>query len=254
MNKQKLFSLLVVNLLLICSSSPAIALGAVKINPNSPLLADSPIIAKIYEQSCIAGTNENSVTVAFPMFMQDQWVDKFQSLYSPKNFVMWNNTLFFVTAGYDLGRTLSLTSQNQIDNEDTCKLYSVDFAASLVNNPLNWDRVANPTPKAIPFSFETALLFDNPLNDILAPQETGQIHLTSRLAKQNGCRYAYTISVWHPKIEVNSFDITIDMMENMLWNDYDHNIIRAAYPFIKLGAEQGLYLYSNSKSITACYE
>lgn len=246
----------IVAALTFCLNSSAWALGPIRINPESPLLTDSPMIAKIYEKSCIAGSNINTITEGFPTYEVDSISDQFKAIYPRDKMVLWINIPFFVAAGYDIGRTFSLTDMNGVDIEDTCKQYSIDFAAGIVNNKQNWNRSISPSPAPLSpaVEFETLTLFNNPFNDVFAPKQGKHLLVTPRLAKENGCRYMYIVLAKHPVIDVSPYDATYDMMENMLWDDYDHDTIRDAYTYILMGAKQGQYLFQNNQSIQVCFQ
>lgn len=229
------------------------AIGQVKIDPASPLLTDLPYIAKVYQDSCNAGSNENSITEKFPMYMVDKLSDQYQKQYTKEQLKMWFNIHFFVSAGYDFGRTLALTDYDGNLIEDMCKNYSVNFAAEISNNQENWPYSKNPPS---PNTNVTSPIFSNPFNDLFAVKEKNQIMVTPRIAQQNGCRYMYVSMAMHPTPSYNygASDATLDIMEHMLWDDYSKNVIKDAYPHLLQGAKFGRYLFDNQLPLKGCYD
>ena len=235
-------------------SAQASAIGLVKLDPKSPLLDNLNTIAAIYEQSCLVGSDNSFSSNNFPMYEEDKLSDKFKQEYMSPKFKMWYAIHGITVAGYEIGRTLTLTDLSGDDIENQCKDYSKNFATVVVNNPANWKGSSTNPPQTSPSATPPTFIFNSPFNDIFAPREHNQIDVTPRIAQQNGCRYMYITLAQHPVIDISPLDATLDVMENMLWHDYKRNVIRSAYSFLLAGTKEGQYLFNSKQDVKSCYE
>jgi len=220
--------------------------ATIKINENSPLFPQFGNMLKIYSNSCQEGINGNILDENMPMLANDRLDDKFRSQY-PKVPNFYLHVLVF--AGFDLGRALQLTDLGGDDMEQVCKRYSLNFVATINNGAtIQAGSDAYPPPSVTTSNVDGSSIF----NDWLRRKDGDRIALTPQASTIGACGYMYSVYARNPVIQLGPLDATLDMMVDMLFNNYNREDIRHAYPYLIDGATRGAYLFQNHQDIKLC--
>jgi hypothetical protein len=254
MNLHKIVYISLISVIMTLSNANAMPAQAV-LNTTSPLINQYAEMGKIYLGSCLTSNATSGVMMQnMPMYENDILVNRFRKQYPDvSNFT--THTLVF--AGFELGRALYITDLSKDYKNNLCLRYAMNFAGVIVNNAATTKGSSTDSPPPPRSATPASLNLDNvpnPFNDILAPKEIPTVNVTSRVSQQSACVYMYNTLAKKPVIEIDALDATLDMIQDMLYNNFKHSDIREAYPNLLVGAKQGRLLFVLQQPIRLCYD
>ena len=237
-------------LLLLLVSSPAWAISGTTplLNPDSPLVSKATDIAEIYNTACKVGIHDIWAR-QFPTDKIDKLTDTLFATHKDLPRYIVHSNIF---AGLNLGLVLNYTDLTEDYKEELCKRYANLYMSGVVNSPDNQSKIGVQHLPIMPTLKST--IKNDISDDIFRQRAIPAIRATPRVAEQSGCHYMYHVLSSKPIIEFNALDATLEIMMNMMWQDYKDDDIRAAYPFILQGAKIGRLLFESKQSEKLCYD
>lgn len=231
-------------------TSQSIAMPTVSIvKTDSPLFEHLKDMQDIYYTSCVYGKSEDTYQ-SMPMFENDVLTNRLRLKYPKLDNYTFHSLVY---AGFELGRVLYLTDLSGEYMEQTCQTHALNFAGTVVNAAATTNGVgANNSSPSIPQGTDST--FPNPFNDWLRKENDHSVKITPRVASQSACSYMYHVLDMKPIITVGALDITLEMMEGLVYNDYSFKDVSFAYPYLLEGAKFGRMLYASKQNVELCYD